>query len=701
MRGRLALVFATEAALLALYYSQTGLWLSPRAWTASFAWEPISGPFQWRYFLAVAGLGVCSIILCLGWVCVAALSGRALLRLFAPPSLGRAQSWLLSIGLGTGLLSLGTWALALSGLLYGPAALTLGALAAAAGIASLRRARRGTPTVAFWRELPLRPPSLPRCPGSRLCLLLGLLGGIVLAFHLLGALLPPVSFDEMNYQLALPKLYLLNHGWVPTRFNHLSFLPQNINMLFTLGLISGGAETAKLLSWVMGTLAACALYVFVQPRLGRKTAFLGTCLFLLSPMVGNQLRLATTDLGTAFYELLGVFLLLGWMEKPEEKLLPLSSVFWGLALGSKYTALLGWGAAWAALIWHMARGRFSPTRALRAAAEFAAPALLLWSPWLLKNGWETGNPVAPLLSGLIPSGNFVFAGLYEPRVDYSTGLGIPNYFPIRSLGDLFCLPWDIATRHNDFNHEIGPALLLALSFCISARAKTDSWTRRLRGICGLYWVLWLVPPVRMARYFVAGLGITSMGVAWLISSTFQRGNGAKAFLLAALTPLGLALAQQAMRATWIQNVHKKPWGYLSGRCSLRDYVVSLHEEPAYDAIAFINARLPQDATILVIDEFRTYHLERNFIAGTPWDHDPWLELVRMSSSPGNLSSRLGRLGITALLGNDGYLLSRTGRDKSSAWTPEDRRKEREFLRLRSRVLHRSGGAWVAVPIRGI
>lgn len=683
--------------LIALYARETGMVPTPQAWVASFGWEPATVPFSAASFARRLADGGRQGVVFAGWLGVAAWLGNRLLRRWFPEAArDGGEEAILSAGIGLGALALAATALAAAGLLR-PVAIGLAGLGALVALALTGSAAdvsgRATGAAAACRDTvtgrlrtALRGDEVFFVPALALCV-------ASLALHVPGILAPPIAFDEMSYQLALPRLYLANHGFVNTPFNHLSYLPQNVNMLFAIGLATGGLVAAKLFSLTLGVLAACAVFVFGRRWVGGKAALAAAAFFALTPVVGNQFRLAITDLGAGFYEFTGLLLLVRWLQEPgRSRTLLLSSVFWGLALGTKYTAIPGYAIALSLIVGaHLSRREWS--RVPGSVGRFALPALLLWSPWLAKDWWYTGNPVAPLLSTVVPSRNFMFAGVYSPLVDYAAGLGIPQYFQVGSVSELVGLPWALATRHHDFNHDLGPMHLLVLVLLPLALGRLVRTRRLLLGLAALYWLAWLFTGVRMTRYFTAGLAVSSLLGGSVLAAVVARER--RWLRMVVLLPFLIVLAVQGARIAAYQNRVKMPWGYVAGRCSEYEYLDRMiRPDSPMRAYRFINETLPPDATVLVAHEFRTLYLERRFLASTPWDHDHWHEFVRLSRDAGDLVRRLEERGVTHVFFNTRYLEDKTGKPFLADWRQEDLDKSRRFLLEGFETVFFEDGLWV-------
>ncbi len=671
-------IFLAECALAFFYIRAAKTWLSPTEFFHSFSWAPVSGPFEIAPFLALLATQIASLVVFSAWMTLATAIGLSLLKRLGHHEKSLGKKILIACGLGLGVLSLSVFALGILHLLYPAAALILAvagilySLATMDNIYLLPYIKKTLKPAGFFKE---RDPLLAT---------LLLLCAAVAIFHLLGALLPPSSFDEMDYQLALPKLYTLNHALINTPFNHLSYLPKNLSMLFTLGLLSGSATISKLFSLAFGIIASTALYLFGREKIDRRAAALGAIAFFLIPVIGNQMRNAVADLGTGFYEIAGVFCLLEWLDSRETQPLLLSSLLWGLALGSKYTAMLGFAACAGVVALHSLRLKKCDFSSL---LIFIGPTLLLFTPTLAWNFYQTGNPLTPILSSLIHSRNFFYMGHYKPLVDYASGKGIPDYFPIYNAKDVLLIPWRIFVRHNDYNHDLGSAILIGLPLAfLLLKEKISPWLQNLILISGLYWIFWLIIPIHISRYFVAGLGLTAIIFGWLVSSALSNAPRWRWVLMA---PILLAFAEQGMRLVIMQNIHKQPWGYLAGRTSKADYLAAVLTDTPYGAENFANRNTPKDSTILVFDEFRTFYLDRNFIAATPWDHELWHELVAESKNGQELAEHLHALGITHFMANDNYLRGHSGFSWADPWTPSERLRAAQFINHRMKRLYTS------------
>src|SRR5262249_3745005 len=115
------------------------------------------------------------------------------------------------------------------------------------------------PHRAFLRDLRLRKVALASGEGKLLLAVFLGAGGTVTFFE---SLTPTTSQDALVYHLAVPARYVDNGGFVFVEGNFFAQFPQNIEMLFTLGLLLKGSALAQWYHWLLGAAAAASIAAF-------------------------------------------------------------------------------------------------------------------------------------------------------------------------------------------------------------------------------------------------------------------------------------------------------------------------------------------------------------------------------------------------------------------------------------------------------
>ncbi|MBX7247052.1 MAG: glycosyltransferase family 39 protein [Candidatus Sumerlaeaceae bacterium] len=219
------------------------------------------------------------------------------------------------------------------------------------------------------------------------------------------ALSPEVRYDSITYHISTAMLYVVNRGHVEIPSSVLTYIPQNQQLLYALGLMLGSDVVARIIHWWFGVMlligtAGLARIFFVNPLLAAGGAFL-----VASFPIWLYLASSTyIDFGPAVYLLAAVGLIdISGSERrapprPQLWLMAWAGIFAGMAMGCKYTAIV---VGFAPLLVMLAAGRFRFTHILL----FATAALLVFSPWLIRNAMWTGNPLAPsFMKWLGPAG---------------------------------------------------------------------------------------------------------------------------------------------------------------------------------------------------------------------------------------------------------------------------------------------------------
>lgn len=359
-------------------------------------------------------------------------------------------------------------------------------------------------------------------------------------------------YDVLEYHLQMPREYLQNGGTAPLPHNAYSFLPANVEMLYTLllslltGARGGGVRAGDLmaLTYLAQILHALllllgALGVALAPlrlrALGRVVIFLIVLGTPWSIIIGSQ---AYNDAGMVLYGGLALVWALGLvgaregdvvaggstaMGDPAVKPAPrgpcptghgtllmavLIGGLLGLALGCKLTAGVMFAVPVAAVLLSCGRWKETLLAALIAGAVAA--------PWGVRSYVSTGNPVFPLAARTLGLGHW--SAEQSQRWDFAHGAGGAGVggHRISALAQASVLDdnWSISGANWERwseDHKLPP------------RAETGGW-RHL----GWAWIIWLVAAAwalwrgRLARWpwrVALALGLQVTG--WLFLTHLQ------------------------------------------------------------------------------------------------------------------------------------------------------------------------------------
>ncbi len=228
------------------------------------------------------------------------------------------------------------------------------------------------------------------------------------------ALAPTLDPDGLAYHLTVPKRWMQT-GWLDYLPTYpYSNAPMGVEMLFGLGMAFCGDVAAKCIHYVLGVVAAAAIYLAGKRLSGRMVGAVVATLFLVGPggtvmLFGFAYVEGAVSLATAG----SVLSWLVWYQTDNRGYLRGAALLAGIAVSFKLSAAIfpvallavtAVAVAVKAQEGQVAKGLFkSASFGLLSAAwlgPFVAAPIL---PWLTRAFLVTGNPVFPLFANLIPS----------------------------------------------------------------------------------------------------------------------------------------------------------------------------------------------------------------------------------------------------------------------------------------------------------
>ena len=224
------------------------------------------------------------------------------------------------------------------------------------------------------------------------------------------ASVPPTSRDALIHHLAVPKAYLRHGELVEMLSMRFSYYPMNVDLLYMLPLAWGNDVIPKYIHLVFALLTAILIWRYLKRRSGNIWGLIGALLFLTTPIVFKLATIAYVDLALVFFSYAAILALLRWQTTGfQVKYLMLSAGFCGLALGTKYNGLMFMLIMMVLMPWLFLRGiennqdseaGVNLRRLMASQVFYIFIALVLFSPWMLRNYNWTGNPVYPLYDGI-------------------------------------------------------------------------------------------------------------------------------------------------------------------------------------------------------------------------------------------------------------------------------------------------------------
>ena len=301
--------------------------------------------------------------------------GRLALRRLGITYRDSVEELCFALAVGWGGLILALLLLGFMGLLYQPVVFGLAGCIVLVGV--LEFVSRAPGQLAVWEWLRRHSRSWTGA--------LVVLATLGMALNLSRALAPPHgATDPLAYQLALPSLYLLQHGlsFHPTMNGAL--YPTNMGLLYVVALSLRDGSLAQALHWMMGAFTALAIFGFGRRYFTESAGIVGAVIFSLLPVVVFFVPLGYVDAGLCFYQFMTFWAVYSWTREGGSRRILLAAVIAGLSLGFKHQAIPGVCLVVLWVVIAQSLRRRDVVDGLVKGVAFGALALLFVAPWYLR-----------------------------------------------------------------------------------------------------------------------------------------------------------------------------------------------------------------------------------------------------------------------------------------------------------------------------
>lgn len=490
--------------------------------------------------------------------------------------------------------------------------------------------------------------------------LLGLLILIILFVEVILCFTPPVARDALIHHLAIPKLWLENGRFYETPWAVYSYYPMNIDLIYLIPLYFKNDIIPNLIHMSFGLGTALLIYLYLSNISGRAAGLLGVLIFISTPIIIRMSTVAYVDLGLTFFTTTCLFSLVRWRNGnyQDNKWLLIASVTMGLALGTKYNALIAWFFLSLAIVFVYSRDTKEQVKAIRYGTVFFLVSLLVFSPWLIKNVILTGNPLYPLFQGILNSGSENSApslvsgessiGIFKTReILYGESFWETLLVPIR----FFFQGQDHSDRF--FDGVLNPLLIVFIPFAFISRSEYRNKVLFLLFACFYIFMAFFLDQLRI-RYFLPAVPLLAVLTVIGLINIF---NWAKVkpkiirylIFTATLCILTVMIGKNLFYIKiYFQTI--QPINYVFGSES-RDNYIQRHVK-SYKAISYINKNTPPQSRIkLILLAGRGYYLDRVYEEDASMGMDIIRRMVEKSGEDRSFRSLLDDLGCTHLLIN--------------------------------------------------
>lgn len=406
---------------------------------------------------------------------------------------------------------------------------------------------------------------------------------------------PPTSGDATAYHLTAPELWLRSGRVFAIWWDWATFQPFALEMHGAYAMAISDGRGAMVAAAALSALATVPIYGLGREVAGRTAGALAALLWFGQGMFLWEATGAFVELVAAGLIALAVWHLVVFRRSQALRDALLAGAALGLAASTKYHALLFLPAlALVALLLRRDR-RGGPAAA---AAVLLAAAVGL--PWYVRNWAVTGNPLYPLADG-------IFGGKLWGKTDAAWFRdSYAGYGPTSAWkAPLFPLMFLASADRYERGYSFSPAifLLAPLGAVVGGR-----WARVFGAGILAYLVVWSVSMHQITRYLVLVLPLAtvlaSVGLLW----AFERRWWRQAAVLVAAATIAVFVAITGL-FTWQVGP-----GVVETESS-GAYVQRL--TGTYDALKWLDTRLPHGGRVLVTGVRNLYWLHRPYVADYP------------------------------------------------------------------------------------
>lgn len=461
------------------------------------------------------------------------------------------------------------------------------------------------------------------------------------------ALVPPLSYDEIAYHLAIPKLYI-QQG----RIGYISFIPYSNwplenEMLYLLGLLLSTDKFAHLVTWLDMALICLGLFYFGKRYINKNTGLLAALIFSMTPAITFLSGTALVEIPLTLFTFFAIYQFFNWINTNQYKYLVISAIFCGLAASTKLNAAVTAVIIGFLLIIEGVLKRKKFWVIVRIYLVFGLISFLVVSPWYLKSWFLTGDPLWPFLSNIFPTRNWDLLGTtYLMSFIQSPNLPINIINYVRAFWIVTSKPGIIGPSIYGFGWTylvLLPIVIVAIFMTRNLKQKTLSWFAVL---ALLFYTSWFFQ-THQARFLVPILPALAMIVA--ISFDWLENIAPRSLQYI----LQIALIVVLIVNSWISNPGERVLvsqniPYIIGQKSRNDFLQS--RLSGYKTMEYINTNLPKNAKIwMALYESRGYYLDRSY----EWANPISQRVMHLEgyANASLLASDLKKLGFTYILYN--------------------------------------------------
>ncbi|MEC7786665.1 MAG: glycosyltransferase family 39 protein [Nitrospinota bacterium] len=474
----------------------------------------------------------------------------------------------------------------------------------------------------------------------------------LLAFLSIGlAMAPAFATDALVYHLAVPKVFLHAEGLVNLPDNIYSFFPQQIEMLYLFALALGTESLAQLTGLGIVFLLLLSLWHYSSKKMEDSYAWLTPLIFFSTPTFFSLAASAYVELQAATYIFLGFYCWENGCKRKQTRWFILMTLLAGAAVTTKLTSVIILPLALLGLAIH-GRTQKNVNQTAIQSIILALGALLIISPWLARNYFFTGNPLAPFFMN-------IFGGESGMNWDVTRSQMQLKYYSSFGMGhgilDFLSLPINLIffseLNSLKFDGKIGILYLLLLPALLGLDRKNLP-AMIVFSVLLVFWFLQMqsIRLLAPALVFLSFLMISGLEQVFI---KYKSGKIEK-FFLTAILALGILFNTSAIIKEWF---HVNPLSFLLKKETREQFLTrQIKAYPSYDdANKFLTEK---DKVLMVHMGNLGYLMNRPFSSDTFIESHTLSEIIDKGVYAADIINRLKARGITHVLFDFNYVFGK-------------------------------------------
>jgi len=462
---------------------------------------------------------------------------------------------------------------------------------------------------------------------------------IVIVLVTVLASVPPISRDALVHHLAVPQMYINHGGMIQNPSMDFSYFPMNLDLLYMIPLFFDKPIAAKYIHFSFAILTAWLINLYLKKKLGEVYGLAGALLFLTIPIVVKLSVTVYVDLGLIFFSWASIYYFFRWQDNDFKTIyLIISAIFCGLCLGTKYNGLIFLFIMISllpvcysyitnkALEKSEVKERYKNSlRGLKFGLLFAVVALLVFSPWMIRNTVWKQNPVFPLYKKVFsPQKKANVSSEKKAKQPPRTAFWTRRHIYKESFGQTLLIPIRAFFQGQDdnpkyFDGKLNPTLLLLplFAFVRIRRKQERSLPDFQRNFLALFSVLFITFVLFQVDFRIRYMSpaipplvvLTVFGFKRLVDFVSTTTNY-RQVAWGLLTLIAIFTFSYNGLYIFQQFNYIKPIEYLTGEIDKDTYITRYRSE--HPVIMHANQVLPEDARVLFLSNGkRTYYLDRD------------------------------------------------------------------------------------------